>query len=287
MSVAPSVSGVSVVSSVAEPRGRRSWVIRMKPSAAATHSARSAAPMTSPKRLRRGGGSGFGGRGGGGVGALFVSCCGRGSGTGGVGGGPVGGRGEGTVSSGCWRGWGPSWCRSAMRSSIASAKRSSGFVARQRPRIALTCAACGPPYSGGGPCSRSRISSMPESVTNGGRWCSIVQSTHPSAYTSPAGVATLPACRSGGMYGRVPITAPPVSVESMPWVRAIPKSASSARSPSSSAESRMFDGLISRCTMPRWCAAARPVASCPGSLSASHGSKGRASTRVCRSPAGR
>ena len=113
----------------------------------------------------------------------------------------------------------------------------------------------------------SDTASSPE---NGRRPTSIWNSTQPSEYRSARASTFPPVACSGAMYGGEPNVCPVrVSVASGRSKRAMPKSPILA---ASDGVRNTFDGFTSRCTMPRSCAAARPLAMSVATATARAGS---------------
>jgi len=79
----------------------------------------------------------------------------------------------------------------------------------------------------------------------------------PSAYRSAAGVAGMPAARSGARYAGVPISVPGLVTDADPAAYAIPKSVIFTFP---SLLTSRFPGLMSRCTRPASWAACKAAA---------------------------
>ena len=121
--------------------------------------------------------------------------------------------------------------------------------------------------SGGAPAAIADATSGSGTPQNGWVPASASQSITPTAQTSLATVASAPPSRSGEMYASVPGTSPTAVSVSASSNCASPKSRTRTATSSDSSRST-FDGLTSRCTMPRRCACARPSRTCAAASTA-------------------
>ena len=121
--------------------------------------------------------------------------------------------------------------------------------------------------SGGAPAAIADATSGRGTPQNGWVPESASQSITPTAQTSLATLASAPPSRSGEMYASVPGTSPTAVSVSASSNCASPKSRTRTATSSDSSR-RTFDGLTSRCTMPRRWACASPSRTCAAASTA-------------------
>ena len=173
----------------------------------------------------------------------------------------------------------------ALRNRLASAGRRSGSRLVARATSASSDGGRpGTTLDGAGTTSLTCLWATASGVSPVCGWepVSISYSITPAAYTSVRASETLRDTCSGARYAAVPMIIPVLVWLARDVARASPKSATLIVlwSPS-----RTFSGLTSRCTIPAWCAAARPASTPPMISSASRGPsrpRSRSSSRSVR-----
>ena len=161
---------------------------------------------------------------------------------------------------------------SAARSSAADWKRAAGSTSRHfritwSSRLGMVGRNCD--GRGGACCNLANAMAAGVSPVNGGRAHRHSKSTTPSAYTSVRPSTGSPFTCSGARYLTVPSIVPAWVLSGSSRILAMPKSVTSTRS---SAQRRMFAGLMSRWTRPARCAAASASATSAPMCTTSRGS---------------
>ena len=162
----------------------------------------------------------------------------------------------GGTTVGCWRWASP--CSSRSATSAAVWNRSAGSLASSRSMMASSQSGMSGLSSRIDRCrsSQTRLSTaIAESARNGGRPRPWRRARRPAQNRSARASTGSPRACSGAMYCGVPAMTPLCVRLASSIARARPKSVSLTRSMQFS--SRMFAGLMSRCTTPWACAAAR------------------------------